>query len=100
MLCTTCGIVTTTILAPRGLSIAVVQVYIQGEQGASSQLKTDLIYPSPKEIVCSRDKDEFCGLIFGQVYAGSLTLSAEHLSGSQHRQVYLITFQDWANSDP
>jgi hypothetical protein len=95
--CSSCGSGMTVVQAPRDLPIAVVQVYIKGEAGATSRLTTDLVYTSPDSLTCALEEGEqFCGLLFGQVVAGRITLSAEYIGGGQHQLEYLITFQDWA----
>jgi hypothetical protein len=99
-LCASCGEAKTTLKVPRGLSIAVLRVYIQGDPGSGSRLTTDLLYPSPDELECERDKGDFCGIIFGQIYMDFLTLSAEYVAGEQHQLIYLVTFQQWAGEDP
>jgi len=100
-LCPNCGVGTTTVQAPRGLSIAVVQVYIKGEAGSASRLTTDLMYTSPEALNCAlKDGEVFCGLIFGQVVAGRITFSAQYVGGGEHQLEYLVTFQDWAEYQP
>jgi hypothetical protein len=101
MLCSSCGVGTTTVQAPRGMSIAVVQVYIKGEEGSASRVTTDLVYTSPEELNCAlKGGEEFCGLIFGQVIAGRITVSALYVGGGEHQLEYLVTFQDWADYHP
>ncbi len=101
ILCSNCGAGTTIVQAARDLPIAVVQVYIKGEAGSASRLTTDLAYSSPDELTCTQEEgEEFCGLIFGQVVAGRVTLSSEYVGGGQLQLEYLVTFQDWAEYHP
>jgi hypothetical protein len=101
LLCSKCDPATITVEAPRGLPIAVVQVYIDGTPGSQSSVSTNLIYPSPESLDCSlTEETTFCGILFGQVYANHVTLTARYTGGEQHQLEYLITFQDWAEYHP
>lgn len=100
-LCAGCNPGITAIDVPRGMGIALVQVFIAGEPGARSSLTTDLLYAIPEELRCTRQAENgFCGMIFGQVYANQLLLSAEHAAGGAHRLKYIVTFQSWAKYNP
>jgi len=100
-LCAGCDPGVTTIDAPRGLSIALVQVFIDGEAGARSTLTTDLLYAAPEELACTlQAEDGLCGMVFGQVYNNRVTLSANHTAGGAHKLEYLVTLQTWAGYSP
>lgn len=98
-LCQSCAASGTDIEAPPGLDIVVVQVFIVGSPGSSAELVTDLVYTEPGRLTCTRQIElerEFCGLVFGQVYNGRVTLRARHARGGENRLEYLLTFQSWA----
>lgn len=91
----------TTLDVPRELSIALVQVFVEGSPGARASLSTDLLYTFPEELRCTRQaEDGFCGMIFGQVYNNRLTLSANYSAGGTLKLKYFVTFQSWADYSP
>jgi hypothetical protein len=83
------------------MTIAAIQVLIEGESGSESSLSTNLLYPEPKSLQCSlNDANPFCGLIFGQVNQEQVVLDADYNAGDEHRLKFIITFQSWAPYSP
>ena len=98
-LCASCAASTTSVQAPPGMGIVVIQVFIQGPLDAGAGLETDLLYAEAGELTCTRqsaEEMEFCGLLFGQVAHDQVSLTARHISGGESRLEYILTFQKWA----
>ena len=95
-LCAGCEGDVVMVVAPRKLGIAVVRVYSNGNLGDAAAVESDLAFSMGVD--CRVDTSGgFCGLIFGQVKGGVLTLRAQHVAGGAHQLTYLITFQNWAD---
>ncbi|HLA98648.1 MAG TPA: hypothetical protein VJL34_09345 [Anaerolineales bacterium] len=98
-LCAGCAASLTSVQAPPGMGIVVIQVFIQGPLEAGAGLETDLLYAEPDGLTCTRQsaaEPEFCGLLFGQVAYNQVSLTARHISGGESRLEYYLTFQKWA----
>jgi hypothetical protein len=85
--------------APPGLGIAVIRIYSSGAAGDEAAVDTDLAFST--SVNCrAKSSGGFCGLIFGQVRGGKLSLRARHVTGAPHNLTYLITFQRWEDYPP
>ncbi len=95
-LCADCGVDQVRVTAPRGLGIAVIQVFSEGVQDDTARVDTDLRFS--EGVVClATGEGGLCGLIFGQVRGDEIIIKAQSIAGGQHRLRYAITFQHWAD---
>jgi hypothetical protein len=100
-LCPSCDPGVTEVQVPQGMTIAIIQIYIQGNQVAESSLTSDLLYADPETLECSlSDDNRLCGFIFGQIFTDQIALEAEYIAGEEHSLKYIITFQTWDSYAP
>jgi len=98
-ICEDCDTSITTVKAPPGLNIALIQIFVIGEIGSSSIITSTMAFGNEANCIKSSNTN-ICAIIFGQVSFGEISLFANHESGGQQQLEYYITFQEWANYLP
>ncbi len=73
VLCSGCAADQVVVAAPPGLGIAVIRIYTKGSVEDTAAIDTDLAFSNRVECR-GKPAGEFCGLIFGQVSGGKITL--------------------------